>query len=94
MMVRPKKAGHLLEEALMELPKSAKKQYAIIDFFIEYPEEISQKLLLKKFQTTNSTVKTLVNKNLLEIKFNGILFLLQYSCTCSMQFGMYGHCKL
>src|SRR5699024_2370902 len=66
MMVRPKKGGHLLEEALIELPKSAKKQYAIIDFFIEYPEEISQKLLLKKFQTTNSTIKTLVNKNLLE----------------------------
>jgi len=65
-MVRPKKALHFLEEAIAELPKTAKKQAAILDYFIESPEEITQKLLLKKFQTTNSTIKTLVEKNLLE----------------------------
>lgn len=65
-MVAPLKEIHLLEEALQDLPKSAKKQRAIIEYFIEQPEEISQKLLLSKLQTTSSTIKSLVEKGLIE----------------------------
>lgn len=65
-MVRPKKDVLYLEEALVDFSKAAKKQIAIIDYFIENPEEISQKLLLSKLGTTSSTVKTLVEKELLE----------------------------
>ena len=65
-MIRPKQEIHLLEEAIAELPKTAKKQHAILDYLIENPEEISQKVLLSKFQTSNNTIKTLVEKKLLE----------------------------
>lgn len=65
-MVYPKKEIHLLEEALLDLPKTAKKQRAILDFFIDHPEEIPQKTLLAKLQTSSSTVKALVDKGLLD----------------------------
>lgn len=65
-MVRPVLEVHLLQEALLDLSKTAKKQLAILDYFIEQPKEISQKLLLSKLHTTNNTVKALVDKDLLE----------------------------
>ncbi len=65
-MVYPKKEIHLLEEALLDLPKTAKKQRAILDFFIDHPEEIPQKTLLAKLQISSSTVKALVDKGLLD----------------------------
>ncbi|MHA6251347.1 primosomal protein N' [Oceanobacillus sp. CAU 1775] len=65
-MVRPKKDILQLEEALVDFSKSAKKQVAILNYFIDHPEEISQKILLNKLKTTSSTVKALVEKGLLE----------------------------
>ncbi|MCG5103541.1 primosomal protein N' [Oceanobacillus alkalisoli] len=65
-MVFPKKEIHLLEEDLHDLPKSAKKQRAIIEFFIENPQEIKQKSLLQTIGTTTNTVKALVEKGLLD----------------------------
>lgn len=65
-MVKPVKDIHLLEEALEDLSKTAKKQRQLLLYFIEDDKEIEQKELLKKVQTTTSTVKTLVEKGLLE----------------------------
>lgn len=65
-VVFPKKEIHLLEEALQDLPKTAKKQRAIIEFFIDNPAEISQKMLLSKLQTTTSTIKALMEKGLID----------------------------
>lgn len=65
-MVKPVKDIHLLEEALEDLSKTAKKQRQLLLYFIEDDKEIDQKELLKKVQTTTSTIKTLVEKGLLE----------------------------
>ncbi|WP_156855506.1 primosomal protein N' [Oceanobacillus sp. AG] len=64
--VYPKKEIHLLEEALHDLSQSARKQRAIIEFFIENPQEIKQKSLLQTIGTTTSTVKALIDKGLLD----------------------------
>lgn len=71
-MVRPVLEEHLLQEARLDLSQKAKKQLAILDYFIEQPEEISQKLLLSKLHTTNNTVKALVDKNILETYQNEV----------------------
>lgn len=65
-MVAPSKEIHLLEEALLDLSKTATKQRIILEHFIEHPKEISQKLLLNKLETSSSTVKALVDKGLIE----------------------------
>ncbi|MBM7598647.1 primosomal protein N' (replication factor Y) [Virgibacillus halotolerans] len=65
-MIRPAKESYLLEEALLELSNGAKKQKQLLQFFIEHPEPIEQKLLLNKVETTTSTVKALIDKSLLE----------------------------
>ncbi|WP_087972960.1 primosomal protein N' [Oceanobacillus rekensis] len=65
-MIKPAKDIHVLEEALGDLSKTAKKQKQLLLFFIANEKEIEQKELLKKVQTTTSTVKALVEKELLE----------------------------
>lgn len=66
-MVKPSRDNHLLEEALLDLSKNAKKQQQLLAYFIEHTEPIEQKLLLQKIQTTPGTIKTLVDKSLLEV---------------------------
>ncbi|MFD1849106.1 primosomal protein N' [Oceanobacillus bengalensis] len=65
-MVKPAKDSHLLEEALVDLSKAAKKQKQLVDFFIQKEEPIEQKRLLTILQTTTSTLKTLEEKGLIE----------------------------
>lgn len=65
-MVQPAKEPHLMEEAFQDLSKQAVKQRELLAYFIEKPEPVEKKLLLKKYQTTSSTIKTLVDKALLE----------------------------
>lgn len=65
-MIKPAKESYLLEEALLDLPKNAKKQQLALEYFIEKPEEIEQKELLKRLNTTQSTIKSLVDKSLLQ----------------------------
>ncbi|MFD2628332.1 primosomal protein N' [Oceanobacillus kapialis] len=65
-MVQPAREGYLLEEALQDLSKNAMKQRELLGYFIENPQPIEKKLLLKKFQTTSSTIRTLIDKSLIE----------------------------
>ncbi|AXI09033.1 primosomal protein N' [Oceanobacillus zhaokaii] len=60
--------AHLLEEALLDLSPSAKKQKQLLRFFIENETSIEQKKLLQLVNTTTSTVKALMDKGLLETK--------------------------
>lgn len=55
-----------IEEAMEDISKQAVKQIKLLRFFIEYPEPIKQKMLLKKLNTTRSTVKALVERGLLK----------------------------
>src|SRR5690625_5268002 len=57
---------HLIEEALLDLPKNARKQRLILEYFLKYPKRIEQKTLLTHLNTTQSTIKTLVDKHLLK----------------------------
>ncbi|WP_249869833.1 primosomal protein N' [Oceanobacillus saliphilus] len=72
-MVKPAKEIHLLEEAVGDLPKSAKKQKQLLLFFIDYEKEVEQQELLKKLNTTATTVKALVEKGLLETSSKEVL---------------------
>lgn len=65
-MVRPAKEPFLLEEALQDLSRSAKKQRMMLEFFLENGSAVEQQLLLKKLGTTTGTVRALVEKGLLE----------------------------
>jgi len=65
-MVKPAKSIYLLEEALEDLSKKAKKQRELLIYFIENEKPIEQQELLNRIQTTTSTVKALVEKGLLE----------------------------
>ena len=65
-MVRPKRDSIYLEEALLDLPKNAKKQRKIIDYFLSHPNPVEQNLLCRKLDTTASTIKNLAEKGLIE----------------------------
>ncbi|UJL47890.1 primosomal protein N' [Virgibacillus sp. NKC19-16] len=65
-MIKPAREAYLLEEAIQDLSNKAKKQQQILTFFIDNPEAIEKSLLLKKMNTTNSTVKALLDRSLLE----------------------------
>ncbi|MFC3040280.1 primosomal protein N' [Virgibacillus xinjiangensis] len=65
-MVRPGKEAYLLEEAHQDLPRNAKKQKQLLQYFIEFPDPIEKQLLLHKIGTTGSTLKNLEGKGLLE----------------------------
>ncbi|RKQ37432.1 primosomal protein N' [Oceanobacillus halophilus] len=66
LMVKPARETHMMEEAFIDFPKNAKKQKQVLGYFIENTHPIPQKEVLKQFQTTNQTVKSLVDKGLLE----------------------------
>ncbi|MBY7143686.1 primosomal protein N' [Virgibacillus sp. NKC19-3] len=65
-MVQPARPSYLLEEAIQDLSNNAKKQQQLLAYFIDNPEPIEKSLLLKKMNTTSSTVKALLDKSLLE----------------------------
>jgi len=65
-MVSPKKTAHLIEEAIVDLPKNARKQRLVLEYFLDNPKEIEQNELLKRIDTTQSTIKALSDKNLLK----------------------------
>ncbi|WP_077326092.1 primosomal protein N' [Virgibacillus siamensis] len=64
-MIKPNREPYLLEEVYRELPGNAKKQQKLLRFFIENPQEIEQKKLMKKMNTTRSVIKSLLDKQLL-----------------------------
>ncbi len=64
-MITPNREPHLLEEAIQNLSKNARKQKELLAFFIDNQQEIEQNVLAKKFNTTSSTVKNLLDKGLL-----------------------------
>ncbi|MGY0692336.1 primosomal protein N' [Virgibacillus sp. FSP13] len=65
MMVQPAKETYLLEEALHDVAKNAKKQRELLGFFIEHPDPIEQPKLIRYLETTQPTIKKLIDKNLL-----------------------------
>ncbi len=65
-MLKPAKPVHLLEEALLDLSKQAKKQRKILSYFIEHPDPVEKQKFKSELNVTESTVKTLVDKQLLE----------------------------
>lgn len=66
-MVKPARDVHQLEEALLDIPRNAKKQRQMLLYFIEHPTPITQKDLLERLQTSSATVRSLVDKALLEM---------------------------
>ncbi|QHS22197.1 primosomal protein N' [Virgibacillus sp. MSP4-1] len=56
-----------LEEGFMELSNQAKKQKAIIEYFLENPEPILLKQLLNKLHTSRSTIQSLVSRGLIRL---------------------------
>ncbi|SET84365.1 replication restart DNA helicase PriA [Salinibacillus kushneri] len=56
-----------LEEALIDIPKQAKKQKAIVEFFLHNPEPVPMKKLMERLNTTRSTVKSLTERGLIEV---------------------------
>ncbi|MFD1038039.1 primosomal protein N' [Virgibacillus byunsanensis] len=65
-MIKPLRSSHLLEETLLDLSTNAKKQHELITFFIENPAPIEKRTLIHKLQTSNATIKNLVDKHILE----------------------------
>jgi primosomal protein N' (replication factor Y) len=65
-MLKPAKPDYLLEEALLDLSKQAKKQHLLLSYFIEHPEPVEKQKLKKMMNVTESTMKTLLDKQLLE----------------------------
>lgn len=65
-MIKPAKDVHLLEEAYMELTANAKKQKAILSFFMKHPVAIEQNQLMKTLDISSAVIKSLVDKSLLK----------------------------
>lgn len=61
-MVFPKLESSELAEALEELPKTARKQRSILEYFIRTGKETAQKDLLRLIDTSSSTVRALADK--------------------------------
>ncbi|SIS37822.1 primosomal protein N' [Salimicrobium flavidum] len=51
-----------LEELIADIPPQAKKQKALLDFFIDYPDPIPKKDLLTQVGTTDASLKPLLKK--------------------------------
>ncbi|WP_010096727.1 primosomal protein N' [Ornithinibacillus scapharcae] len=64
-VIEPVKESFLLEEALMDLSPSAKKQRQLISFFIQNPDPIEQAKLFQITNTNRPIVKALLEKQLL-----------------------------
>jgi len=63
--IQPAIDPHRLEEALVDLPKNAKRQSQLLHFFIENPDAISQNKLLRTLNMNRANVKALIDKGLL-----------------------------
>lgn len=59
---------HELEQSLSTLPKQARKQKEIIEYFIQYPKSIKQTVLYQTVNVTRSQIKRLIEKGLLTEK--------------------------
>ncbi|WP_027954146.1 primosomal protein N' [Halobacillus kuroshimensis] len=55
-----------MEEKLEDLPPQAKKQRAIVEYFLQHPEPLDKKRLLDHLQTTPAALKPLVEQNVLK----------------------------
>ncbi|WP_102335938.1 primosomal protein N' [Salimicrobium jeotgali] len=55
-----------LEELIAEIPAQAKKQRALIDFFVDYPDPIPKKDLLNFVKTTDASLNPLLKKGYLQ----------------------------
>lgn len=64
-MIKPSVADHLLEEAYNDMSAKAKKQRELLAYFIQNPEPINKQQLMSKIDTGASTIKALLDKNLL-----------------------------
>jgi len=64
-MIEPAAEPAKLDEALADLSRQAVKQKQLLDYFIDHPEPVSQKVLLEKLDTTKSSVQALIDKGLL-----------------------------
>ncbi|WP_186577520.1 primosomal protein N' [Aquibacillus kalidii] len=65
-MIAPNREPFRLEEDLINLPKQAKKQKLLLNYFIEHPEAISQSKLLGKLKTTRASLKPLLDEGFLK----------------------------
>lgn len=64
--IKPAMDAYRLEEYYHDLPKQAKRQKQIIQFFIEHPDEIEQKRLRQLLNINRSHLKTLIEKSVLK----------------------------
>lgn len=62
----------MLEEALLDIPKRAKKQREILEFFIRNENPVEQRLLFQQLKTSSSTLQPLVDKGLLKKTYKEI----------------------
>ncbi|MGP4068166.1 primosomal protein N' [Halobacillus sp. B29] len=65
-MLEPQMDTMQLEEVLVDLSKQAKKQRAIVEYFIDHREPIPKKQLLQTLGTTAASVKPLVKQGVLQ----------------------------
>lgn len=64
-MIEPAKEPHRLEEAMQDLSKNAAKQQQMLFYFIDNPAPVEKKQLLKMLDLTDSSLNTLIKKQLL-----------------------------
>ncbi|WP_042144932.1 primosomal protein N' [Paucisalibacillus sp. EB02] len=65
-VIEPNKEQYFLEESLMDLPTNAKKQRAILSYFLQYPDPIEQNRLFQMTNGNRTVVKALIDKQLLK----------------------------
>ncbi|MYL19130.1 primosomal protein N' [Halobacillus litoralis] len=65
-MVAPALSPIEMEEKLEDLSPQARKQRAIVEYFLQQPDPLEKKLLLDKLQTTPAALKPLVEQNVIK----------------------------
>ncbi|MYL37792.1 primosomal protein N' [Halobacillus litoralis] len=65
-MVAPALSPIEMEEKLEDLSPQARKQRAIVEYFLQQPDPLEKKLLLDKLQTTSAALKPLVEQNVIK----------------------------
>lgn len=65
-MVAPVLSPIEMEEKLEDLSPQARKQRAIVEYFLQQPDPLEKKLLLDKLQTTPAALKPLVEQNVIK----------------------------
>lgn len=66
LFLQPAKELPFLEEALLDLPKRAKKQREILEYFIHHTDPIEQRTFLQKLKTSSSTLQPLIDRGLIK----------------------------